>query len=130
MSRGTPRSQELVVSLGQRHHSSDYKQMDRRRSKTQSHEDGRHRYPEIHSHQTTEKGESENTTLLIKVKAHRACPFNEESDIRTEMRHMKEERPGVNQPIEPSTNGQRPLRLRKGHSSPNKEHGLKQSSTG
>ncbi len=30
-------------------------------------------------------------TLLIKVKAHRGCPLNEETDIRTEMGRMKEE---------------------------------------
>ncbi len=30
-------------------------------------------------------------TLLIKVKAHRGCPFNEETDIRTEMGRMKQE---------------------------------------
>ncbi len=30
-------------------------------------------------------------TLLIKVKAHRECPLNEEADIRSEMGRMKEE---------------------------------------
>jgi len=32
-----------------------------------------------------------SATLLIKVKAHRGCPLNEEADIRTEMGHMKQE---------------------------------------
>jgi hypothetical protein len=31
------------------------------------------------------------STLLIKVKAHRGCPLNEETDIRTEMGRMKKE---------------------------------------
>jgi hypothetical protein len=30
-------------------------------------------------------------TLLIKVKVHRGCPLNEETDIRAEMGHMKRE---------------------------------------
>jgi ribonuclease HI len=30
-------------------------------------------------------------TLLIKVKAHRGCPLNEEADIRAEMGRMKQE---------------------------------------
>ena len=30
-------------------------------------------------------------TLLIKVKTHRGCPLNEETDIRTEMGRRKEE---------------------------------------
>jgi ribonuclease HI len=30
-------------------------------------------------------------TLLIKVKAHRGCPLNEEDDIRAEMGRMKQE---------------------------------------
>jgi hypothetical protein len=30
-------------------------------------------------------------TVLIKVKAHRGCPLNEETDIRTEMGRMKKE---------------------------------------
>jgi hypothetical protein len=32
------------------------------------------------------------TTLLIKVKAHRGCPLNEETDIRAEMGRMKQEK--------------------------------------
>ena len=32
------------------------------------------------------------STLLIKVKAHRGCPLNEEADIRDEMGRMKKER--------------------------------------
>ncbi len=31
-------------------------------------------------------------TLLIKVKAHRGCPLNEEEDIRAEMGRMKQEK--------------------------------------
>jgi ribonuclease HI len=31
------------------------------------------------------------TVLLIKVKAHRGCPLNEEADIRAEMGRMKQE---------------------------------------
>ena len=31
-------------------------------------------------------------TLLIKVKAHRGCPLNEEEDIRSEMGRMKQEK--------------------------------------
>jgi ribonuclease HI len=31
-------------------------------------------------------------TLLIKVKAHRGCPLNEEADIRAEMGRMKQEK--------------------------------------
>ncbi len=31
-------------------------------------------------------------TLLIKVKAHRGCPLNEETDIRAEMGRMKQEK--------------------------------------
>jgi hypothetical protein len=35
--------------------------------------------------------ESKETTLLIKVKAHRGSPLNEETDIRSEMGRMKKE---------------------------------------
>ncbi len=34
---------------------------------------------------------AEAATLLIKVKAHRGCPLNEEADIRAEMGRMKQE---------------------------------------
>jgi hypothetical protein len=35
---------------------------------------------------------AKTTTLLIKVKAHRGCPLNEEVDIRAEMGRMKQEK--------------------------------------
>ncbi len=35
--------------------------------------------------------QTKTATLLIKVKVHRGCPFNEETDIRTEMGRRKEE---------------------------------------
>ena len=34
---------------------------------------------------------AKSATLLIKVKAHRGCPLNEETDIRAEVGHMKPE---------------------------------------
>ena len=57
---------------------------------------------------------AKSATLLIKVKAHRGCPLNEEADIRAEMGRMKQERKrrGARQPIGPSTNGRRPPKLR------------------
>jgi hypothetical protein len=35
---------------------------------------------------------AKTATLLIKVKAHRGCPLNEETDIRAEMGRMKQEK--------------------------------------
>ncbi len=51
---------------------------------------------------------AKTATLLIKVKAHRGYPLNEEADIRAEMGRMKQEkeRRGVCRPT-PSTNGRR-----------------------
>jgi len=56
-------------------------------------------------------------TLLLKVKAHRGCPLNEEADIREEMGRMKpEEEKTWNESTKgTSTSGRRPLRLRMEH---------------
>ena len=66
--------------------------MNRRRSKTQPCEDGRHKYPIcVVVIKLQKRVKAKTATLLIKVKAHRGCPLNEEEDIRVEMGRMKEE---------------------------------------
>jgi hypothetical protein len=57
---------------------------------------------------------AKEATLLIKVKTHRGCPLNEETDIRAEMGRMKQEqeKTWTRQPTEPSTNGRKPPKLR------------------